>query len=127
MCLAVGNDFNPGGVHRFGPSKVKEWTKLINLNGNPQQAFSTLLTRLSEKYGCKKENCKESHSHVSSTDGFRCLVHSILHQPTHDGPLHPLPTYLGKYNKEYSNNTADGGPAIETCVGYPGQHQEGAF
>ena len=96
LALAVGCDANPGGAHNFGSSKVSQ---LIT----PGATFEELVDRLSNNFGCKKENCKEKHSHVHSPAAWRCLVNSILFEPTYAGPLYDEePPELEPYNQEFA-------------------------
>ena len=120
--LAIGCDANPGGVHGFGPAKVSE---LIE----PDDCFADLVDKLSKNFGCKKPSCEKKHSHVSSVDAWNCLVDSMIHEPTHAGPLHSEPTELASYNREYAyeGTTVFDGPPTATCRGCPGQAKPHSF
>ena len=113
LALAVGCDANPGGAYNFGASKVSQ---LIT----PGATFEELVDRLSNNFGCKKEDCKEKHSHVHSPAAWRCLVNSILFEPTKAGPLHSEPTQLETYNSDYGymGTATVPGPLESSCISH---------
>ncbi len=121
IAVAVGCDANPGGIHGFGPSKVKDLTA-------KQSTFDGLVIELG-KLGCKKRECTEKHSHISSPEGLACLVDSLLCEVTNAGPLHSEPDQLGKCNHDFAYVGTEKleGPSLTTCSGYPGQDQSHDF
>jgi hypothetical protein len=110
--VALGCDYLVGGIKGVGPKKVQEML-LANPDQNPETFVSSLASN--------------PKSTIRDPNVYRCIVQSILYEPTTDSYMQEIPRTLYEYNKEFSSPSTgileNPCPMLE-CIGCNGDRHK---